>query len=106
MAYRYLYQELAPVMEDENGENQISYNKWHKFQGAGMGTARIYYTEVVSGFINSNLSCSSVPNFPYSLLYSLTAIISGISFREREWVPQGYIIRRIRVQIQELKSLI
>jgi hypothetical protein len=36
---------LAPVMEDENGENQISYNKWHKFQGAGMGTARIYYTE-------------------------------------------------------------
>ena len=36
---------LAPVMKDDNGENQTSYNLWHKFQGTGMGIARIYYTE-------------------------------------------------------------
>lgn len=36
---------LAPMSKNENGENQTSYNIWHKFQGAGMGVARIYYTE-------------------------------------------------------------
>jgi len=36
---------LAPMFKNENGENQTSYNIWHKFQGAGMGVARIYYTE-------------------------------------------------------------
>lgn len=36
---------LAPMMRNESGENQTSYNVWHKFQGAGMGVARIYYTE-------------------------------------------------------------
>lgn len=36
---------LAPMMENESGEYTTSYNVWHKFQGAGMGIARIYYTE-------------------------------------------------------------
>lgn len=36
---------LAPMIKNESGENQTSYNVWHKFQGAGMGIARIYYTE-------------------------------------------------------------
>lgn len=36
---------LAPMMKDENGENQISYGVWHDFQGAGMGVARVYYTQ-------------------------------------------------------------
>ncbi|MCI9105722.1 MAG: hypothetical protein HFG57_07155 [Lachnospiraceae bacterium] len=36
---------LAPMIKNESNENQTSYNVWHKFQGAGMGVARIYYTE-------------------------------------------------------------
>ena len=36
---------LAPMINDENGESRTSYGVWHKFQGAGMGVARIYYTE-------------------------------------------------------------
>ena len=36
---------LAPMVNDENGENKTSYGIWHKFQGAGMGVARLYYTE-------------------------------------------------------------
>ena len=37
---------LSPMMLDENGESRTSYNVWIKFQGAGMGVARIYYTEI------------------------------------------------------------
>ena len=33
------------MIQYEDGENQTSYHVWHKFQGAGMGVARIYYTE-------------------------------------------------------------
>ena len=33
------------MINDENGESRTSYGVWHKFQGAGMGVARIYYTE-------------------------------------------------------------
>lgn len=36
---------LAPMIKNESKENQTSYNVWQKFQGAGMGVARIYYTE-------------------------------------------------------------
>lgn len=36
---------LAPMMEDGDGQTKTVYNVWKKFQGAGMGTARIYYTE-------------------------------------------------------------
>ena len=36
---------LAPVMHDESGQSTLSYHKWYQFQGAGMGAARIYYTE-------------------------------------------------------------
>lgn len=41
----YFHCRLAPMMEDESGQNMSAYHIWHKFQGAGMGTARIYYTE-------------------------------------------------------------
>ena len=33
------------MVTDGNSENKMSYGIWHKFQGAGMGVARIYYTE-------------------------------------------------------------
>lgn len=36
---------LAPMVNDEKGEDKTSYGIWHKFQGAGMGVARLYYTE-------------------------------------------------------------
>lgn len=36
---------LAPMMPDEEGQTKTVYHVWKKFQGAGMGTARIYYTE-------------------------------------------------------------
>lgn len=36
---------LAPMMTDDNDQTKTAYNIWKKFQGAGMGTARIYYTE-------------------------------------------------------------
>lgn len=36
---------LSPMIPNAEGENCTSYNNWIKFQGAGMGIARIYYTE-------------------------------------------------------------
>ncbi len=36
---------LSPVIYDEETKENVSYGVWCKFQGAGMGTARIYYTE-------------------------------------------------------------
>lgn len=36
---------LSPVIKSEDGQNISSYNVWHKFQGAGIGISRIYYTE-------------------------------------------------------------
>lgn len=36
---------LAPMMTDEDGQTKTVYHVWKKFQGAGMGVARIYYTE-------------------------------------------------------------
>ena len=33
------------MVKDEKGEDKTSYGIWHKFQGAGMGVARLYYTE-------------------------------------------------------------
>ncbi len=36
---------LAPMVKDENGQNIPAYNIWTKFQGAGNGVAKIYYTE-------------------------------------------------------------
>ena len=36
---------LAPIMEGEDGQTTTSYHVWKKFQGAGVGIARIYYTE-------------------------------------------------------------
>lgn len=36
---------LAPMLTDDEGQTKTSYLVWKKFQGAGMGTARIYYTE-------------------------------------------------------------
>lgn len=36
---------LTPTIKNERGESQTSYHIWHQFQGAGMGVARIYYTD-------------------------------------------------------------
>ena len=33
------------MIYDEETKENVSYGVWRKFQGAGMGTARIYYTE-------------------------------------------------------------
>lgn len=54
---------LAPMMKDENGENQICYNIWHKFQGAGIGVARIYYTE--NPCADSKVEKLSIDNIPF-----------------------------------------
>lgn len=36
---------LSPFRQDDGGASVPSYNVWHKFQGAGSGIGRIYYTE-------------------------------------------------------------
>ena len=52
---------LAPVIE-ENGQSIPSYNKWFKFQGAGVGVARIYYTENPSADSAENkLDINTIP---------------------------------------------
>lgn len=37
---------LSPLIKKENGESTVNYNIWVKFQGAGAGVARIYYTTI------------------------------------------------------------
>lgn len=36
---------LSPMMRGEDGNTRTAYNVWHQIQGAGVGVARIYYTE-------------------------------------------------------------
>lgn len=54
---------LTPMIQKESGENQTSYNVWHKFQGAGMGVARIYYTEDPRA--DSKVEKLSIDNIPF-----------------------------------------
>lgn len=51
---------LAPLIVGENGESKVSYDIWHKFQGAGVGVARIYYTTIPGADVNK-LSTDSIP---------------------------------------------
>ena len=53
---------LSPMMLNENGERKTSYNVWIKFQGAGMGVARIYYTEIPGADSKTNkLDIDDIP---------------------------------------------
>mgnify|MGYP000853004882 CR=1 FL=1 len=53
---------LSPMMLDEKGERKTSYDVWVKFQGAGMGVARIYYTEIPGADSRANkLDIDSIP---------------------------------------------
>lgn len=54
---------LAPMIKNESGENITCYNVWHKFQGAGMGIARIYYTE--DPCADSKVEKLSIDNIPF-----------------------------------------
>lgn len=54
---------LAPMIQYEDGENQTSYHVWHKFQGAGMGVARIYYTEDPRA--DSKIEKLAIDNIPF-----------------------------------------
>ena len=50
------------MMLDEKGERKTSYDVWVKFQGAGMGVARIYYTEIPGADSRANkLDIDSIP---------------------------------------------
>lgn len=62
---------LAPVIE-KDGREEPSYNIWVKFQGAGMGVARIYYTDN-----------------PLADAKDKKLSIDGISFREISFEPDG-----------------
>lgn len=57
------YCKLSPTIKGEDGKSHTSYNIWNKFQGAGMGVARIYYTSDPRS--DSNIEKISIDNIPF-----------------------------------------
>lgn len=53
---------FTPIVKNESEESQTSYNIWRKFQGAGMGIARIYYTD---NPLADSLNSISIENIPF-----------------------------------------
>ena len=53
---------FTPTIKNENEESQTSYGIWYKFQGAGMGVARIYYTDnPLSDSVSNPISIENIP---------------------------------------------
>lgn len=54
---------FSPTIKCEDGTSKTSYNMWNKFQGAGMGIARIYYTDDPRS--DSKIEKISIDNIPF-----------------------------------------